>query len=140
MSKGYTDLNKLLKDFQAQVVKTTQNSNSLHKSLKKIGEDSVEETVYSYDPRQYKRTGQLKDSWEIDNTPDGIVLHNTREENGRDIVQIIESGEGYQYSGYGYEYEKPRRFVEHTRQTIKETGVHIKEVKNALRSSGYDVK
>lgn len=65
-----------------------------------LKEQVVEEVYDKYDPSMYVRTGGLLQDKNIksemigDNT---LTVRSTREENGRDIAEIIEYGVGYEW-------------------------------------------
>lgn len=120
--------------------------------LKEVGEavtkegiNQVEETVYSYEPKVYerkKKDGGLSDerNWDREAIHNGVKVWNTRTENGRNIPEIIETGEGYEYTGYGYEYEEPRPFIENTRESLRRDKAHVEALKEGLKRQGIESK
>lgn len=106
----------------------------------KEAKNKVDEMVYSYKPKIYERTGELRDSWETVQIDNGILVRNTREDEGKYIPQVIETGDGYDYTGYGYEYEEPRPFIEATREEIVSKGKHIKALKKGLKKQGLKIR
>ncbi len=110
-------------------------------AVKQRMQENIETMVYSYEPKRYERTGQLKEDIDIRDVEDGVVIVPTRtdEETGKYIPSVIESGVGYNYTGYGYEYEKPRPFVSQTRNDFQDSGEHIQLLKQGLKKNGLDV-
>ena len=142
MSKSAKNLDELFKMLNQEAKKAIakKNSNTIKTAIE-TGKSRVETDVYSYKPKRYERTGKLKESWEVTESVEGIILENTRrdEDTGKYIPYTIETGEGYEYSGYGYDYEKPRPFVENTGKDLDDG--RIKEaVKKDLINSGFNVK
>jgi hypothetical protein len=133
------ELAKQVEKLAAQVMQKKNSSTS--NTVIEEGKRQVDKTVYSsYDPKVYERTGQLRESWEVENTSDGIGVFNTRrdEDTGKDIVDTIEYGRNYDYE---FEYSnKPRPFVENTRESLR-NGNQLKDsLKKDLKSIGLDVE
>lgn len=64
----------------------------------KTGQEHVQSDVYdAYDPLEYERTSFLNDSFVIQNESNGISLDNNREDNGKDVATVVETGQGYTY-------------------------------------------
>ncbi|WP_080845554.1 hypothetical protein [Cytobacillus gottheilii] len=106
------------------------------------GKKQVDQTVYTYTPNQYDRTGKLRESWEVESTADGIAVFNTRkdEETGKDIVDTVEYGRNYDYTGYGYDYEKPRPFIQNTKKVLNGSSKLTNALKQDLKSLGADIE
>jgi hypothetical protein len=131
---------ELAKMIEKQVALAMQKSNSNTKQVAvKSAQDRVDSEIYTYKPKMYTRTGTLKDSWETKDVVNGIVLENTYKDDGDYVIETVETGEGYDYTGYGYDYEKPRPVVALTREDLKD-GRLIEAVKKDLKSSGIEVK
>ncbi|MBD1379220.1 hypothetical protein IC621_03155 [Bacillus sp. IB182487] len=120
-----------------------QNSNT-SKTVIETGKRHVQEDVYDVyspdpnNPNSYDRTGKLKESWEVENTPDGIAVYNSREDDGRNVAEIVESGQGYQYD---FEYNgKPRPFSENTRKELRGSNKLRESLKQDLKSLGIKVE
>lgn len=103
----------------------------------KTGQEHVQSDVYdTYDPLVYERTSLLKDSFVIQNESNGISLDNTREDNGKDVATVVETGQGYTYPDkYGYGYGKPRPVMKNTAESLKD-GRLVVAMKKDLNASG----
>ena len=89
--------------------------NSVKNTVIEEGKRQVQTTVYNvYEPKEYSRTGQLKEDWNWQDTPDGIEIINTRtdQDTGKYIVDTVEYGRNYDYE-FPYAHI-PRPFVENT--------------------------
>lgn len=134
------DLEKYVNNMAKQAM---QKGNATRKTVIEAGKRHVESDVYSVytpdpnNPNSYKRTGQLKEDWKVEDTADGIAVYNDRNENGKDIVDTIEYGRNYDYE---FEYSnKPRPFIENTREDLR-NGNELKEaLKKDMKSMGLDV-
>lgn len=113
--------------------------NSVKNTVIETGKKHVEEDVYSaYEPRQYTRSGELKDSWEVEETADGIAVYNDREENGKSIADTVEYGRNYDYE---FEYaHTPRPFTENTRQELAKGNKLANSLKQDMSRIGLDVE
>nr|BDD47800.1 hypothetical protein 1 [Bacillaceae bacterium] len=136
-AKDMKELAKLVEQMAAKAMQK-QNSNVKQVSVK-AAQDKTEEKIYSYDPKQYERTGKLRDSWVAKDTTNGVVIENTYEDNGKDILEVVETADGYDYTGYGYEYEKPRPVVEPTKKDL-EDGRLVDALEKDLNSMGIKTK
>ena len=106
------------------------------------GKIQVDNTVYkAYDPKQYERTGRLMEEWESKGVENGVIVRNIREDDitGKYIPEVIESGEGYDYSGYGYAYEEPRPFIENTKERLAKDKSHVKALGKGLERQGVKI-
>lgn len=142
MSKPFKSMKELEAyiNKQAKLAMSKNNSNTANLVVE-TGKEKVQSEVYDvYDPKQYERTGQLKESWNVTETEGGIAVENVRhdEETGKNVAYTVEYGEGYDYD---FEYSnKPRRFTEAAREELRGS----KKLKDALakdlRDSGFDVR
>lgn len=114
------NMKEIAKQIEKLAAKAMQNGNSVKNVAIKTAQNETDRMIYSYEPRQYERTGKLKESWETFNDPNGIVLDNTYEDGGKDIAETVHTGIGYDYTGYGYEYEKPRPIFDTTRNELED--------------------
>lgn len=134
-----------LKDLERYVNRMATEAMSKGSNVKNTvieeGKKQVQETVYDvYKPKIYERTGQLKENWNWQDTPDGIEIINTRtdEESGKYIVDTVEYGRNYDY---GFEYsDKPRPFVENTAKSLKKDNRLTNALKKDMKSIGLDVE
>ncbi|WP_270574328.1 hypothetical protein [Bacillus glycinifermentans] len=132
----YKDLAILV---QKEALKAIQQSNSNTKqTLIKTGQDHVETDVYDvYDPLVYERTHELKSSFVTEDEVNGISLDNIREDDGRDVATIVETGQGYTYPDeHGYGYGKPRPFMANTAEALKD-GRLIEAVSKDVNRLGH---
>lgn len=141
-----------LKDLERYVNIKIKNSlqNEVFKEVKETMQEHIQKDVYgAYTPYStdgvtphYERTHKLLDSieqiMENDNT---LVVENTRKENGRDIVEVIENGKGYQW-GYKRNLDEEigsRPFVGNTRDELRNSNKVEQAMKNGLRKQGLEV-
>jgi hypothetical protein len=136
------NMSELAKQIEAMARKAMQRSDSeTSKVVIETGEQHVQSDVYdTYEPKMYERTGELKESWEVENTEDGIAVFNTREDDGKYIPEVIETGKGYDYQGYGYGYEKERPFVSNTREELRNGNQLSQALKRDFEKMGIKTK
>lgn len=139
------NMQELAKQIEAMAIKAMQRSNSAtSRAVIETGKQHVQSDVYNAytpnpnSPNSYQRTGELKESWEVEPTSNGISISNTREDDGRYIPEIIESGQGYQYD---FEYNgKARPFIENAREELRNSNKLSEAFKQDLRKQGLNVK
>lgn len=126
MAKEFKNLNELFKFVEKQVQSTLRDE--VAKVAVETMQKHVQEDVYDvYEPVMYERTGRLKREIEVDVVDDNtIAIENARYENGRNIAEIVETGQGYQYYFEFYGEERP--FTRNTREELKNTN----KLKNAM--------
>lgn len=137
---NFKNLKELKKYINEQAKKALQNGKYVKNTVIETGKKHVDKDVYFYQPKQYERTGLLRESWDVENTDDGIAVFNTRTDGEKYIPQVIESGIGYDYTGYGYAYEKPRPFIAETRRELKDSNILKEAMKKDLKNAGFDVE
>jgi glycyl-tRNA synthetase (class II) len=135
-------MNELAKMIEKMAKEAMQQENSeVKKEVVETGKQHVESDVYNvYTPQTYERTGQLKESWDSENTTDGIAVFNTREDEDTDkyIPEVIETGQGYDYD---FEYNgRERPFISNTREELRNSNRLQEAMKRDLRSKGIKVK
>lgn len=139
------------KDLAKYVNQMIQDSlvTDVSKKLVKVAENRTQKDVYDvYTPKEYSRSGELKESFEVKEIPNGIEIENTRKDGNREIDEIIEYGhdkstQGYEYPAYypgGENFMQPRPFIANTRQQILQENIHADELKKSLRKKGLDVE
>lgn len=134
------NIKELAKEIERLTAKAMQRNNSNVKQVAiKAAQDKTESEIYSYEPQIYERTGKLKESWIANDTASGVVIENTYEDNDKDILEVVETGVGYDFTGYGYEYEKPRPVIEPTKQDLQD-GRLIDALSKDLNSIGIKTK
>lgn len=136
MAKNMKELARMI---EKASTKAMQQGNSVKDTVVEAAQDRTESEIYSYEPKQYQRTNKLKESWVAEDSLNGIVIENTYKENGKDILEVVETAIGYDYVGYGYEYEHPRHIVEPTKQDLKD-GRLVKALEKDLNSIGIKTK
>lgn len=114
------------------------NGNAVKETVIQAGERHVQSDVYDvYSPHVYQRTGELKKDWVSEPTAEGIAIYNNREDQGKDIAKIVDTGQGYTFS---FEYSgKPRPFIENTVQELQNSSELTTALKEDLRAKGLDV-
>lgn len=128
---------KDLEKYINQKAKQALNQGSAVKTaVIETGKKHVQEDVYDVykEPFQYERTGELKNSWETEPTPDGIAVYNNRTDNGKDVAYIVETGEGYTQK-FAYD-GVPRPFTANTKAELSKGNVLNDAMKEDLRSVG----
>lgn len=102
------------------------------------GKKQVQETVYDvYSPKVYERTGELKESWETEETADGIAVFNDRRDGSKDVADTVEYGRNYDYQ---FKYSNtPRPFTENTRKALDGSSKLTDGLRKDLKSAGIDV-
>lgn len=147
MSKSYTNLDDLFDDILDDVDEVLQFE--VANEVKEVMQKHVDIDVYDtniYDPSMYQRTGKLRE--EIDTTlieQGTLMLSNTREEDGRNIAQVVETGEGYTFRPRkGHEWAttgwQPRPFTSETARDLETNEQHTDAMSKGLIAKGYDVK
>lgn len=139
---------KDMKSWNAYLQKQVQAAleNEVAEAVKDVIQDHVQKDVYdAYNPKIHIRDehdGGLIDRRNIESRPikDGIEVENVTRHDGKYIPTVIETGQGYTYSGYGYGYEEPRPFIANTREQIKKEQIHTKTLKKALEQKGFKVE
>lgn len=140
---SFKNLKELEKYINEQAKKALQNGKHVKNTVIETGKKHVDEDVYSYSvytPKIYKRTGLLRESWDVENTDDGIAVFNTRTDGEKYIPKVIETGIGYNYTGYGYAYEKPRPFIANAREELCNSNALKEAMKKDLKDVGFDVE
>jgi hypothetical protein len=138
--QAYGNLNELAKYLN----KVTNQSlaTDVGNKVKQVMQEHVVEDVYDeYTPTIYERTGRFAKEIEITSIQNGVEVSPTREENGRYIPAIIETGKGYSWKGSEiYKTKQKRPFVERTIDELVQKNTHVEELKKSLRKKGLDVK
>ncbi|MCY7842219.1 hypothetical protein MOB29_18260 [Bacillus spizizenii] len=135
MAKTIKDIKAMVE--QAAIQSVHKSSSHVKKIMVKTGQEHIDEDVYgAYDPLLYERTGQVKDSFITTNESNGVSLDNVREDDGKDVATVIETGQGYTYpDSYEYGYGKPRPFMKNTAKTLKD-GRLTEALKSDLKADG----
>jgi hypothetical protein len=136
-AKNINDLVKLLNKKYINKALSTDVEKVARKTLK----EHVVEDVYDAYDSNYQRTGGLLQDRNIDSKMENdntLSIRSTREENGRDIAYIIETGEGYNPSHLD-DVIGERPFHEETYKELK-NGLAKKTLAEALKKQGLDIK
>lgn len=138
--KTQQDLVKFLQKLNQPIAKAL--SDDVAKTVRQVMKEKVKEEVYDvYDPTMYSRTGKLGSeesmrSELINETT--LVVENIRSDGDRNVAEIVESGENYQF---GFEYAGvPRPFTEATREELRNTGAHKAALYSGLKRQGITLK
>lgn len=114
-------------------------------SLDTLNKHVVEDVYNAYTPQgknPYQRTYQLLEDMEAkmidENT---LMVRSTREEDGRDIAEVIETGKGYQWE-YSeiYRTEQERPFHAEAKKELEEQGLARDALIKGLQKQGFKVK
>ncbi|ATF13695.1 hypothetical protein A616_17405 [Brevibacillus brevis X23] len=140
MKKQFRNLNELNRFLNNQVKQSLVKDVGV--KVKQVMQEHVVDDVYdAYSPTQYERTGELAKEIDVKQCINGVEITPTREDNGRYIPSIIESGQGYSWKGSEiYSTQQKRPFVENTRREIVEKNIHVEELRKSLRMRGFEVK
>ncbi|MCY8532565.1 hypothetical protein P9C27_21065 [Bacillus vallismortis] len=138
MAKNIKEIKAMVE--QAAIQSIHKSSSNVKQVMTKTGQDHVEEDVYgNYSPLLYERTGKLKDAFITTNESNGVSLDNIREDDGKDVATVIETGQGYTYpDSYGYGYGKPRPVMKNTAETLKD-GRLTEALKRDLKVDGIKI-
>lgn len=119
-------VNKMAKDAMTK-------GNSVKNTVIEEGKRQVQETVYDvYDPKVYQRYGELKNSWEVEETSDGIAVFNDRRDGDKYVAETVEYGRGYDYD---FPYANtPRPFTENTREELSKGNKLAESLKKDMKS------
>lgn len=146
---SFKNLKELEKYLQKQINDALQNE--VKKEVEETMRDHIQKDVYeAYTPYStdgatphYERTYELLRRIESNLVNGGVLsVENTRHEGDRDIVSVIENGQGYQW-GYVRNLDKEigeRPFVKNTRREIEQTNKHVEALKKGLKRQGVDVE
>lgn len=142
MARDANNLDELFSMIEKEATKAMQKGNSsVKRTVIAEGQKQVQETVYNvYTPKIYRRSGDLKYSWETENLPDGIFVYNNREdeETGKDIATTVEYARGYDYK---FDFSnKPRPFTGNTIKSLERDNRLEDAFREDLRANGLDVE
>jgi hypothetical protein len=141
MGKSFNNLNDLFKHLEKQANSVLKNE--VAEEVIRTMQEKIEDEVYSvYEPRVYERQGyqgglvdpkNIEVTVESDNT---IAVENIRFDGDREVAQIVESGQGYQFD---FPYNgAPRPFTEKTREELQSTDRLNQAMKQGLKKRGID--
>nr|WP_145401445.1 hypothetical protein [Paenibacillus xylanexedens] len=138
--KTQQDLIKFLQKLNQPIAKAL--SDDVAKTVKSVMKDKVKEEVYDvYEPTMYSRTGLLgsEESMKSELINDTtLVVENVRSDGDRNVAEVVESGQNYQY---GFEYAGvPRPFTEATREELRNTGAHKAAMYKGLKRQNIKLK
>ena len=150
-----------INDLSAYVQEKIDNSLSkeVYQTVAENEKESIEDTVFTFTPETYQRRDEygLDDSQNMtDNVKDGVLsVENTAFFNndydstsfGFGLPSLIENGNGDNGNYYDYPYGKnariflkPRPFIEHTREKLRESDDLSNALKNGLNRQGIQTK
>ncbi|MCA1025666.1 hypothetical protein LCM23_06150 [Cytobacillus kochii] len=114
--------------------------NNVRKTVVNEGRKQVDQVVYNaYTPKVYNRTGSLRESWAVEEAPDGIDVVNTRRDGDKDVARTVETGQGYDYTG-GYPYERPRPFIAATVNALENNDKLTDSLRKDMINNGLDME
>lgn len=117
----------------------------ISEKVKSLMADNVETHVYkAYEPRDYVRTGQLKEDFDYFYDKGVLGVYSSRYDinNGYfvDIPRIIERGRGYSWGGNALDdFIGPRPFGAMTREDLGKHGLFRRYLVESLKAKGYKV-
>lgn len=122
--------------------------NALETNVKDIAEETmqlhIQRDVYSpYTPMSYERTGKLLQDVEVTVEGNTLILEDKRNEesdveNGRDVINVIETGKGYSRSSLD-DVIGERPFVQNTFDELSK-GLASESLKQGLKRQGIIVE
>ncbi len=143
MKVDFNNLTDLMKQLDEQIAETLRVD--VGNTAKEIMKDKIQEEVYSvYSPTVYQRQGEhggLTDDENIEVTmisKDTVSIESKRMDDGRNVSEIVETGQGYEYS---FPYAGVARpFTEATREELENNGAVEAALYKGLRKKGLDVQ
>lgn len=148
MTKTFNNMKELEKYINQQIQESLKTD--VAESVIDVAQRHVQTDVYNVysSPKEYVRTGELKESFEASSIENGIEIENTRKDGNRDIAEIIEYGhddskQGYEHPAYypdGQNFIQARPFMANTKDEILRDDLHTKELKKSLKKKGLDVE
>lgn len=141
MGKSFNNLNDLFKHLEKQANSVLKNE--VAEEVIRTMQEKIEDEVYSvYEPRVYERQGyqgglvdpkNIEVTVESDNT---IAVENIRFDGDREVAQIVESGQGFQFD---FPYNGvPRPYTEKTKEELRNTDRLNQAMKQGLKKRGID--
>lgn len=136
---SYTTLESLFTYLQAQINDSLEID--VADEVVKVVQEHIKTDVYdAYTPLAYQRTNELLNDVQSEMNGDTLEIYDTRNENGKDIPQIIETGKGYTW-GIGLDERiGARPFMENAEQQIIQDDLHTAIMKDSLRRKGFTVE
>ena len=139
----FNNLMDLMKQLDEQIAETLKVDVGI--TAKELMKDKIQEEVYSiYSPTVYLRQGEhggLTDDENIKVTmisKDTVSIESKRMDDGRNVSEIVETGQGYEYS---FPYSGVARpFTEATREELENNGAIEAALYKGLRKKGLDVQ
>ena len=145
MSREVNSLDELAQMIQKDV-NTIMKTDMEKLARRTLKENVIEEVYEKYEPDKYERTGGLYQDENInsyfDEATNELSIRSVRHENDsrgyRDIAQIIETGEGYDWkSSRIAQSQQARPFHEITANELRD-GLAEETLRQGLRKMGYD--
>ncbi|MGR6760434.1 hypothetical protein ACU1JV_01130 [Paenibacillus sp. T2-29] len=138
----FTNLTDLMNHLNEQVVESLEAD--VGKTVRETMKEKIKEEVYAVYPhpsvyQRQKEHGGLIDDENIEVKmigKDTVSIESVRMDDGRNVSEIVETGEGYQYS---FPYAG-RPFTEATREELENNGAIEATMYKGLRKRGLDVQ
>ncbi|MDY8021269.1 hypothetical protein [Paenibacillus polymyxa] len=140
----FTNLTDLMNHLNEQVVESLEAD--VGKTVRETMKEKIKEEVYAVYPhpsvyQRQKEHGGLIDDENIEVKmigKDTVSIESVRMDDGRNVSEIVETGEGYQYS---FPYAGVARpFTEATREELENNGAIEAAFYKGLRKKGLDVQ
>ena len=145
-----SQLKKIEKQLQSKIQDAL--AKEVFEKTRNVMQEHIQKDVYdAYTPYNagggndyYHRTYELIADDTIEGKVKGNVLtvKNTRHEDKRDIVEVIETGKGYTW-GYTRDLNEEigaREFIAETKKDLRENGQHIEALKSGLKRQGLIIE
>lgn len=126
-------------------ISSSLNDEVFHEVKQTMSQHAIEDVYEAYDPRVYvRRYGLVNDnivgsvqglSLEVENVDQPNPVGFPPPTVNKNLIQVIESGEGYDYFSPG-----PRPFVTNTREDLAGSGDHVKALARGLAARGIQTK
>ncbi|WP_413986481.1 hypothetical protein [Paenibacillus polymyxa] len=140
----FTNLTDLMNHLNEQVVESLEAD--VGETVKETMKEKIKEEVYAVYPhpsvyQRQKEHGGLIDDENIEVKmigKDTVSIESVRMDDGRNVSEIVETGEGYQYS---FPYAGVARpFTEATREELENNGAIEATMYRGLRKRGLNVQ
>ncbi|WP_081326393.1 hypothetical protein [Paenibacillus polymyxa] len=140
----FTNLTDLMNHLNEQVVESLEAD--VGKTVRETMKEKIKEEVYAVYPhpsvyQRQKEHGGLIDDENIEVKmigKDTVSIESVRMDDGRNVSEIVEAGEGYQYS---FPYAGVARpFTEATREELENNGAVEAALYKGLRKRGLDIQ
>lgn len=136
----FNDLDSLLEFAQKEIKDSMETDVS--QDMVEVVQEHVDTDVYeAYTPKDYIRTGMLKNNVRADMIDDNTLqITDPYIDEGRNVTEIVETGQGYDW---GYNLDErigERPFLDNAAYDISEHDLDKESLTKSLKRKGFDVK